>query len=181
MPSSITGNVVGPASASSAGLVTTAAQTFGGKKTLDGGALIKGDTSGSIISSTYVGEFLGTQSAATNGSAYYVNSTTAVTSSQSAICSITVNKGVYFCSYAARCYQSDGLTRQFNIALRIGATAATPQLNVDASNGSYVALSWSVPIIVTADSTVVAIYAQMAALTGSTSGNQSMLSLWRVG
>jgi hypothetical protein len=65
--SSITGNVLGPASSSSAGLVTTAAQTFAGKKTLDGGALIAGDTSGSAIASGYVGQVLNsTVSTATN-------------------------------------------------------------------------------------------------------------------
>jgi hypothetical protein len=55
MPSAITGNVLGPASSSSAGLVTTAAQTFAGKKTLDGGGLIKADSSGTTIPAGYVG------------------------------------------------------------------------------------------------------------------------------
>lgn len=49
------GNTAGLASATSAGLVGTGAQTFAGKKTLDGGALIKGDTTGVAIGSTYVG------------------------------------------------------------------------------------------------------------------------------
>jgi len=39
-----------------AGMVSTSAQTFAGKKTLDGGALIKGDTTGNAIASGYVGE-----------------------------------------------------------------------------------------------------------------------------
>ena len=63
MPSAITGNVLGPASSSSAGLVTTAAQTFAGKKTLDGGAAIKGDTSGSAIAASYVGQVYRTSAA----------------------------------------------------------------------------------------------------------------------
>lgn len=175
------GNTSGLASATSPGLVGTSTQTFAGKKTLDGGALIAGDTSGSIISSPYVGQFLGTQSTGTNGSAYYVNSTTAVTATNASICSTTVNKGIYFCSYAVRCYQTDGVNRAFNTALRIGGTAVTPTLVVDTVNNTFFSLSWSVPIIITADSTTVALYAQMQLLTGSTSGNQSMISLLRVG
>ena len=49
------GNTAGLASAVSPGLVGTSTQTFAGKKTLDGGALIKGDTSGVAINSNYVG------------------------------------------------------------------------------------------------------------------------------
>lgn len=46
------------ASATQSGLVNTTAQTFAGKKTLDGGALIKGDTTGNAIASGYVGEVI---------------------------------------------------------------------------------------------------------------------------
>jgi len=179
--SALTGNTSGLASATSPGLVGITTQTFAGKKTLDGGALIKGDTSGSIISSTYLGEFLGTQSSGTNGSAYYVNSTTAVTALQTAICSTNVNKGIYFCSYAMRAYQTDGAVRAVNMALRIGGTAVTPTLVIDSQTNLYFSLSWSVPIIITADSTAVAIYAQIQSLVGSSAGNQSMISFLRVG
>ena len=54
--SAITGNTSGLASATSPGLVGITTQTFAGKKTLDGGALIKGDTSGVAIASSYVGQ-----------------------------------------------------------------------------------------------------------------------------
>lgn len=56
--SAITFNTSGLASATSPGLVGTGAQTFAGKKTLDGGALIKGDTSGVAIGSGYVGQIV---------------------------------------------------------------------------------------------------------------------------
>jgi hypothetical protein len=55
--SHITQQVQGLATATSPGLVGTGTQTFAGKKTLDGGALIKGDTSGAAIAAGYVGEF----------------------------------------------------------------------------------------------------------------------------
>ena len=63
--SAISGNVQGLASATSPGLVGTGPQVFAGKKTLDGGALIKGDTSGVAIASGYVGE-IDTQTQATS-------------------------------------------------------------------------------------------------------------------
>jgi len=56
--SALTGNTSGLASATSPGLVGITTQTFAGKKTLDGGALIKGDTSGVAIAASYVGEVL---------------------------------------------------------------------------------------------------------------------------
>jgi len=54
--SSQSGNILGYASGTQPGLVSTVAQTFAGKKTLDGGAAIKGDTSGTAIAAGYVGE-----------------------------------------------------------------------------------------------------------------------------
>lgn len=57
MPNSaISFNTSGLATDTSPGLVGTGAQTFAGKKTLDGGALIKGDTSGVAIATGYVGQ-----------------------------------------------------------------------------------------------------------------------------
>jgi hypothetical protein len=67
--SALSGNTSGLATATSPGLVGTGAQTFAGKKTLDGGALIKGDTSGSAIAAGYVGEVITWASApSTSGS-----------------------------------------------------------------------------------------------------------------
>lgn len=54
------GNTSGLATAVSPGLVGITTQTFAGKKTLDGGALIKGDTSGVAIAAGYVGETVST-------------------------------------------------------------------------------------------------------------------------
>lgn len=61
--SAISFNTAGLASATSAGLVGTGAQTFAGKKTLDGGAFIKGD--GTAIPTGYIGEQI--PGAVTNG------------------------------------------------------------------------------------------------------------------
>lgn len=69
MPNSaITQQVQGLATTTSPGLVGTGAQTFAGKKTLDGGALIKGDTSGVAIATGYVGERVWVNIPSTNGS-----------------------------------------------------------------------------------------------------------------
>lgn len=61
--SASSGNILGYASGTQPGLVSTTAQTFGGKKTLDGGALIKGDTSGVAIAASYVGQVFRTSAA----------------------------------------------------------------------------------------------------------------------
>lgn len=53
MPSAITGNVLGPASSSSAGLVTTAAQTFAGAKTFNSPPVIS-DASGIVAATASV-------------------------------------------------------------------------------------------------------------------------------
>lgn len=63
MPSALTGNTSGLATAVSPGLVGITTQTFAGKKTLDGGALIKGDTSGVAIATSYVGQVFRTSAA----------------------------------------------------------------------------------------------------------------------
>lgn len=62
--SAITFNTTGLASTTSPGLVGTGAQTFAGKKTLDGGALIKGDNGSAAIAASYVGELKSTRNAA---------------------------------------------------------------------------------------------------------------------
>jgi hypothetical protein len=53
--SALTGNTSGLASATSPGLVGITTQTFAGKKTLDGGALINGDSAGTTITAGYIG------------------------------------------------------------------------------------------------------------------------------
>ena len=53
--SALTGNTSGLASATSPGLMGITTQTFAGKKTLDGGALIKGDSAGTTITAGYIG------------------------------------------------------------------------------------------------------------------------------
>lgn len=88
--STFTGSVAGYASGTQPGLVSTTAQTFAGKKTLDGGALIKGDTSGVAIAAGYVGEFISSTS---------VNTSIAVSASNLVATSIRrltfVNQGIY--------------------------------------------------------------------------------------
>jgi hypothetical protein len=53
--SALTGNTSGLASATSPGLMGITTQTFAGKKTLDGGALIKSDSAGTTITVGYIG------------------------------------------------------------------------------------------------------------------------------
>jgi hypothetical protein len=108
MPNSaISFNTSGLATTTSPGLVGTGAQTFAGKKTLDGGALIKGDTSGVVVPAGYVGEVLQSN----------VNSlinVTHATGLESNITTLVLTAGVYEVSGMAR------ITRN-------GATVTNPE------------------------------------------------------
>jgi len=92
--SALTGNTSGLASATSPGLVGITTQTFAGKKTLDGGALIKGDTSGVAIAAGYVGYRL--YATQTN------NTTITLTTSYQTIAgSIVLGDGIWQVQYSA--------------------------------------------------------------------------------
>jgi hypothetical protein len=72
-----TNNLAIPATTTQAGTVTTVDQTFAGKKTFDGGAAIRGDTSGASIASGFVGErkpFTSRAVVCTNAASWYGNS-----------------------------------------------------------------------------------------------------------
>lgn len=177
MPSSaLSGNTSGLATDTSPGLVGTGAQTFAGKKTLDGGALIKGDTSGTAVAAGYVGELFGTLRSGTGGFTYSTRSTTSVpTTTQSSVISLTLNKGVYLISYKIKCASS--LTANLEVSFYIGGT------QVDATNGDgyvspsyYGSVSNITPITISSDSTSVAVYAAVS--SGTSLGNSH--ELWAV-
>lgn len=118
-------NLAIPATPTQAGTVTTVAQTFAGKKTFDGGAAIKGDTSGAAIASGFVGETVYATLAAPGigyvglaGSTVYSNLATFN----------NLSPGVWL------------LTAQFGIA-----TGATPATNLSAANFGIATSSGGTP------------------------------------
>lgn len=128
--------------------------------------------------STKIGELLGTQRNGTNGFTYSTRSTTSVPATTAAsVISASVNKGIYIASYKIRCASST--TSNLDAALYIGGT------NVEATNTQgyataavFGSASNSLPIVITADSTTVAIFARLD--TGTSSGNSHELWLTRI-
>lgn len=131
MPNSaISFNTSGLATTTSPGLVGTGAQTFAGKKTLDGGALIAGDTSAAAIASGYIGQNLPftNQSVAGGNNSWAANATPLAT--------LTAGKWVLFGTATA------GLTSTPQaIAISTSTTGGTgiisqcnitPNLNINA-------------------------------------------------
>lgn len=103
------------ASATQSGLVNTTTQTFAGKKTFDGGAAIKGDTSGNDITAGYVGEVRTSRfTAFTKTSDSYQSLTT-----------ITLTPGVYLASAQAVYYNSGRTWSSVRAIAAIGASDST--------------------------------------------------------
>jgi len=120
-----------------------------------------GLVTGAAISSGYIGEFnQGTLRSGTNGFTYSTRSTTPVSNSTygSAI-SITLNKGVYLISGKCSCFSSSGVGAIYAV-IHVGGTAVTDATHGYISTANTGAAVISAPIVVTADSTVVAIYSK---------------------
>ena len=82
----------GDASGTQRGLVTTAAQTFAGVKTLQDGAAIKGKTDGVAVAAGYVGEVIGWNSTGLNTTSAITNTPARIGNANSYI---SLNKGVF--------------------------------------------------------------------------------------
>ena len=171
--SALTGNTSGLASATSPGLVGITTQTFAGKKTLDGGALIKGDTSGVAIAAGYVGEIVSStstsnllQSSPTLGNYYYITGAPAV----------TLSKGIYsLTAYAifdcAGTYTTANVTSSA-IQLYNNTASSQIQLIVGSFNQAAItALGTTVTavntITISVDSTVIQLRAGMFLWSGT--------------
>lgn len=117
------------ASATQSGLVNTSSQTFAGKKTLDGGALIKGDTTGSAIAAGYVGEKITWASAPATQS-----TTTSIADWTNA--SITLTAGVWLIQANICCVYITGLIAGDSGATLIRITDASNNIveNMDKQN-----------------------------------------------
>jgi len=178
MPSAITGNVLGPASSSSAGLVTTAAQTFAGDKTLTGlttasGGIINTGLTGanattvSTSGSGKVGELISTLLT----SIYQIGSPTASTYYDVTSGNITVTPGVWLISFNGTVQLTTNATvgtTGMYFSLRIGSSVVTTiiPLNVPASSNFYANASLAFPTVVTATQTF-KLSMQAVALSGT--------------
>lgn len=122
------------------------------------GVALKGRTDGQAVAAGYVGETLGTERAGSGGKTYSVQTNTALTGSPGAVVSLTLNKGIYYVS--ANTYSYTSSTANLTATMRLGGSAITESRATltNVSNPGF--LSFSLPITVTADGVVVALYAE---------------------
>lgn len=122
------------------------------------------------IPSGYVGELFGTNSAGTGG--YYVstNSTTLPGSGATTLVSLSLNKGIYLCTFYAATF---GSSHVLFAGVNIGGTSALASRGYNAVSGSYDAVfTVTLPIVITADSTTVVISANYTGTAPTTAVNR---------
>jgi hypothetical protein len=134
---------------------------------------VKGSTGTSAIATGYVGEMLGTLRSGTNGFTYSTRSTTAISNSgYVSVVNITLNKGVYLVSGKVSCFTSAGSGSVYAY-IDVGGTAVTEATHGYISTTNTGSATQCAPIQITADSTIVRLYARVdAAATASGPNNE---------
>jgi hypothetical protein len=117
-----------------------------------------------------VGEMAGTNSAGTGGYFVTTNTTTIPTTVASTLCSVTLNVGVYLCSFYSRTF---GSTHQLFAGVNIGGTSALASGGYSAVLNSYDAVfSVTLPIVITANSTALIISGYYAGVVPTSAANK---------
>lgn len=128
---------------------------------------VPGNTTGNAISSSFVGEMpTGSQRLGTNGSTYSIRATATPTGSFTSQISATLGNGIYLVSVSTSAVNTGG-SLGYQYYLAVGGTAVTNTFFLQAPVNDEVSGSLTVPVIITAASTAVALYAKD---TGVTSG-----------
>ena len=126
--------------------------------------LAPGLTTGAAIPAGYVGEMFGTLRSGTGGFTYSTRSTTTVTTGYTSLVSITLNKGVYLITAKASVALSVAGNAYGYIA--VGATQVSSETYASAPAGYDMSVTQGVPVIVSTDSTAVALYGKVSSTTG---------------
>jgi len=136
---------------------------------------VLGSTSGVAPAAGVIGEMFGTERAGTGGSTYSTSATTAPTSSATLMVSVTLNKGSYIISGYTRAVQTDGTSRDYVVEVRVGGTNVLQgQPRITCTNGAAGYVPFSLPILISTDSTAVAVYTQLISLTGTATGQHEL-------
>jgi hypothetical protein len=130
---------------------------------------VVGDTSGTTVPTGYIGEMSGSATAGTGGSSYSTTTTTVTpATTPAAVVSVTLNKGVYFVSASVTSYRN--ASDELVCTLRVGGTAVSLAHKAGIASANSGCVTIAMPILITADSTVVAMYANMGTVA-TTSAN----------
>lgn len=137
---------------------------------------VLGSTSGAAAGAGYVGEIIGTERAGTGGKTYSDQSSTAITpaATEVTLISRTLNKGIYRLDYTGSV--NVGTSDTWFTSVFVGGTRVN---RVNNQMGEYVVAgqictkSFSMPIVITADSTAVVISGRLPNQTSSSSEHEA--------
>jgi hypothetical protein len=142
---------------------------------------LPGNTTGNAIASGYVGQIVGTERAGTDGKSYSVRSTDPITQTGTAILQQSLNKGVYVLGYNLNGYASSTAVDAIKHSVRIDGTAVTQEDFTSWGNSVRMSTGKAgIPIVITADSTIVDVYVYCVAGAGTTSANLHEMWIYRI-
>ena len=126
--------------------------------------------SGEALPAGAVGEIIGTLRSGTGGSTYSTRSSTVPTSSFAALVSVTLNKGIYIVSFQVN--GGSSVSTFFEGYATVGGTQVTSMTSNPTSGTAYGAITQTVPLIISTDSTAVAFIGRIGTGTGATNGHE---------
>lgn len=127
-----------------------------------------------------LGEMSGSQRSGTNGFSFSSRNTTSVTASDSTLISVSLARGVYLVSFTTYLSHNDALIRRYYVYPTIGGTQFHLGSSTNLAQNTIGGITLSFPLVVTADSTVLAIVGAVASLGGVTSNISHELSTIRI-
>jgi hypothetical protein len=138
---------------------------------------VPGNTTATAIASGYVGEQpAGSLRSGTGGFTYSTRATVTTSGSYSSQISITLNAGIYLISTSVQAVNSGG-SLGYSGYLAVGGTQVSDAFAMQAPVNDAISFSIGpIPVVITANSTVVAFYAKD---TGVTSG-AGVQEMWAV-
>jgi len=129
--------------------------------------LAPGYVGGAAIPAGYVGELAGTLRSGTNGFTYSDSSSTVVGSTTTTVLTRNLDKGIYLISFITRQANASSTATLYRVHLTVGGTAVVGNLGGDSAfqtsqaqtGATHSTVSGTVPIVISANSTAVALQA----------------------
>lgn len=146
--------------------------------------LLQSAGDGTAIPAGIIGEIIGSEAVGTNGSGYRTSTTTAATTSTASLISLTLNKGIYLVGgNILQLKAANANSDKVYGNLRVGSTIVSPnnylQSNITNISGGSMALHFSMPVKITADSVTVDIF--MSTLTDTAAQGFNFMYAVRIG
>lgn len=130
---------------------------------------VVGDITGTAIPSGNIGEAIGTVRSGTGGNAFTTRTSVVINTGWQAVGSITLNKGNYLFSGMINCASSGSINLDYYVVVGGVAVTLTYHHLLESNGANRTVSIGALPIDITVDGTVVAIYAMIG--SGTTSNN----------